>query len=89
MFCNALSTFMFKSIVYQFSKWPTEHRLTFVGCCSAYKAEKRASREARRGGGGAGGAGEARGERRAGPAPAVAAPLDAHHARRYNDMAPK
>ncbi|XP_026324946.1 prominin-like protein [Hyposmocoma kahamanoa] len=60
-----------------------------VPLANAYKAEKRTSREARRGGSSAGGGGEARGERRQGATPAVAAPLDAHHARRYNDMAPK
>ncbi|XP_063618693.1 prominin-like protein [Cydia splendana] len=57
-----------------------------VPLANAYKAEKRAGREARRGAGGAGGAGGAREEARGA---ALAAPLDAHHARRYNDMAPK
>ncbi|XP_041978039.1 prominin-like protein isoform X2 [Aricia agestis] len=55
-----------------------------VPLANAYKAEKRAGRS---GGGGGGGAGEGV----AGPAPraALAPPVDAHHARRYNDMAPK
>ncbi|XP_073945708.1 LOW QUALITY PROTEIN: prominin-like protein [Choristoneura fumiferana] len=55
-----------------------------VPLANAYKAEKRAGREGRRGGGA--GRGGARDEARA---PVVAPPLDAHHARRYNDMAPK
>lgn len=62
---------------------------------SAYKAEKRSGRRAGAGsgsggGGGAreveGGGGSAAGGRGADAAPP---PLDAHHARRYNDMAPK
>ncbi|CAG4990787.1 unnamed protein product [Colias eurytheme] len=67
----------------------------------AYKAEKRAGRGRReregrgevrgegRGGavGGAGGAARARDDGAA--ALALAPPVDAHHARRYNDMAPK
>ncbi|XP_063381035.1 prominin-like protein isoform X2 [Cydia fagiglandana] len=61
---------------------------------AAYKAEKRAGRDARRGAGGggaggAGGGGGAGGAREEARGAALAAPLDAHHARRYNDMAPK
>ncbi|XP_068631573.1 prominin-like protein isoform X2 [Battus philenor] len=54
-----------------------------VPLANTYKAEKRGGRGRAGGAGGAGGAGP--GE----PAPPLAPPLDAHHARRYNDMAPK
>ncbi|XP_052750480.1 prominin-like protein isoform X2 [Galleria mellonella] len=69
-----------------------------VPLANAYKAEKRAGREGREGrdgrvrgrGEGEGGGGGARGAGPARPeAAALAPPLDAHHARRYNDMAPK
>ncbi|XP_045772104.1 prominin-like protein isoform X2 [Maniola jurtina] len=53
-----------------------------VPLANAYKAEKRSA-----GGSGSGGGGARRSAREEGPA--VAPPVDAHHARRYNDMAPK
>ncbi|KAM3960565.1 prominin-like protein [Aphomia sociella] len=66
-----------------------------VPLANAYKAEKRAGREGRdgrvrgRGEGEGGGAGGGGGAGARGEAAALAPPLDAHHARRYNDMAPK
>ncbi|XP_059051496.1 prominin-like protein [Achroia grisella] len=71
-----------------------------VPLANAYKAEKRSGRDGRGrgrgeggggggGGGGAGGAGAAGGGGAGGEAASLAPPLDAHHARRYNDMAPK
>nr|XP_034830884.1 prominin-like protein [Maniola hyperantus] len=56
-----------------------------VPLANAYKAEKRSAGGSGSGSGSGGGA--RRGAREEGPA--VAAPVDAHHARRYNDMAPK
>ncbi|XP_061712889.1 prominin-like protein isoform X2 [Cydia pomonella] len=60
-----------------------------VPLANAYKAEKRAGRDARRGAGAGGGGGGGSGAREEARGAALAAPLDAHHARRYNDMAPK
>ncbi|VVC90077.1 unnamed protein product [Leptidea sinapis] len=62
-------------------------------CCSSYKAEKRAGRSRREGrerceGRDVREAREARGREETG-ALALAPPADVHHARRYNDMAPK
>lgn len=68
---------------------------------SAYKAEKRSGRGGRAREGEAGGGGASGAARGVAAAPAaggaggaarahdLAPPLDAHHARRYNDMAPK
>ncbi|XP_072931610.1 prominin-like protein isoform X2 [Epargyreus clarus] len=58
---------------------------------AAYKAEKRAGRGRREAEGGASSAGGGVGGGAGAPGAghALAPPLDAHHARRYNDMAPK
>lgn len=74
---------------------PELYVLMYLFLCSAFKAEKRTGRGRAREGEGAGGRSSSGGSRperlpaATGGAEAQPPPVDAHHARRYNDMAPK